>query len=328
MSKEHTNSNGERIGRRRVLKTTGALSLVGIGGVTSVAASPNQAAVGRLMGSSRSPLSYEETRERLERMVSRNPNADDSILNDGAVPSFSDEEQLVEYVARIDNKGKLQQYYGAAAEGKESTAHANAEEKESEFEAQDDVSIQSSTPTDPASDWDFIQDNQANSVNHWGELNNNYEWYRIRDGSTERNAFRTRSASTDGTINLYDRKLNVTHDWSVSELGSEAIHDADPSTSSGGTTSVSIGFPPSATLGWTFDADGPVSQSISNSGPSVSWSNDISYFNTSWFHPGSHVVADHANCWSDQDIIAIEAEAKWGIAYRSTHTWNIYTSTC
>lgn len=333
MGPNHTNTGGENgLSRRKTLKALGTLSLVGVGSVGSVSATQTGGSVVRLSGSFDSPLSFDETRGELEKLAGRTASADSSLFADKAVPEFGEDERIVEYVARIDSKGRLSQYYGASIEEKEEVAHDNATQKEASFEAADspittsDVSA-AATPTDPGQDWNFIQDNQANSVNHWGELNNNYEWYRIRNSSEERNAFRTRAASSDDTINPYGRQLNVEHNWGVSDLGSEDVHSADPTTSSGGTQTVSIGFPPSASLSWEFDSTGHT-QNLSNSEPKVNWSNDIPTNGTTWFHPGSHIVADSAHCNGEQNVVDLTARATWGMVYESEHTWHISTVTC
>ncbi|MFC6906233.1 hypothetical protein [Halalkalicoccus tibetensis] len=324
MPTNHTDADGGGVSRRKLLKAVGVMSVAGIGSTAPVAASEDEPVIVRLKGTYKSPLSFEETRERLEKVVARNPRISESSLNDWAVPEFGGDHEIVEYLARIDSHGSLSQYYGSTVEEKEAEAHDKADDKEDSLEQQD-VSIQS---VSAGPDWSYIGDNQAHLTDHWGELNNNYERYRIRDSAQERNAFRTSAASTDDTINPYNRHINIEHDWSVSQLNNESLHDADPSTTGSGTTTASIGFPPSADLSWTFNADGDITQGLNNAGATVSWTNDIPNSGTSWFYPGSHVVSDPAHCSGDQDVVALEAEATWGLAYELTHTWNIHSSTC
>lgn len=316
------------VNRRKLLKSIGAASLVGIGSTVSAAASESSSDVARLQGDYDSPLSFDETKERVEKLVSQNPNVSDSVLDNWAIPEYGDDYKIVEYVARIDSRGKLSQYYGATAEDQESEAHDKGAQKAESFEEEEEEEEVTTQAIDVGPDWNFVQDDQANVTDHFGELNNNYEWYRIRDSGQERNAFRSSVASSDDTINPYGREINVEHDWSVSELGNEEIHEAGPSSTGSGSTSVGIGFPPSATLSWTFDSDGPITQNLTNDGPVVSWNNEIPSSGTSWFYPGSHVISDPATCGNDQDVISMEANTTWGLVYELTHTWNIHTETC
>ncbi|TMT80223.1 hypothetical protein E2L06_18350 [Haloterrigena sp. H1] len=314
--------------RRNALKAIGAATLVGIGGTAPVSAAPKEKTrVIRLEGSYNSPISFAEGQATLEKLKAKNPNLDRKSSSEKAVPEFDDGYEIVEYVARVGANGRVSQYYGASSKEEESAAHQKGQEKVNEFESLE-VSTQSTPSPDVGPDWNYIQDDQASTTDHWGELNHNYEWYRVRDGSEERNAFRTLIASSDGTINPYERKIYATHDWGESQLGNEALHNAGPSSTGAGSVTVGIGYPPSAQLSYTFDVDGQVNQNLTNNGPVIDWNYNIPNSGTSWFYPGSHVVADRSDCGVDQKVVTLEASTDWGLVYDSSHKWHITTVTC
>lgn len=146
------------------------------------------------------------------------------------------------------------------------------------------------------------------------------------DDDEERNAFQSKVASSDDTINSYAREITVEYDWSVCELGGETISDAQPDTTGAGNIDVSIGFPPSAELSWSFNADGDTTQNLTNGDPKISWNANIPDGGTSWFEPGSHVASSVRES-GDEKSLRIPAEATWrGIVdvYKLSHTWTVY----
>jgi hypothetical protein len=326
-SKESADSTAP-LNRRTALKTLGIGATALLGGTTSALASPKRARVVRLKGNYNNPISYEEAQDALASAVGKRQTKDLSIGADEAVPEYEKEHEIVDYTARVGPDGRVTQFYGASSAEKESVAHAATDRKVAEFEGTQLTKSQSAPTVNASPEWNYVTDDQAYLVDHWGELNHNFEWYRVRDGSSERNAFRSLIASTDGTINPYERKVYAKHDWGVSELGNEALHNAGPSTTGAGSVTVGLGYPPSATLSWTVDLDGQVTQNLTNNGPVVDWKYNIPNNGTSWFYPGSHVTATRSQCNNKQKVAKLKAVTDWGYVYKSTHRWNINTTTC
>jgi len=321
-------SNVESFSRRNALRAIGSASIVGLAGTVPVSAGPKKKdQVIRIKGTYDSPITFSESQEYLGKLKAKNKKLAKKSTTEKAIPEFEDRYEIVEYVARVGSDGRVSQYYGASSKDEELTAHKKGETKLSEFEDLE-VSLQSSTSPDVGPDWTYVQDDQASTVDHWGELNHNYEWYRVRDGSEERNAFRSLIASSDDTFYNRNRSIQAGHDWGDGVLGNEEIHDAGPSTTGAGSTTVSVGYPPSAELSYTFDVDGQVEQDLTNSGPVILWDYNIPDSGTSWFYPASHVVSDRSDCGEDQKVATLEANAEWGSTYDSYHKWNMITTTC
>lgn len=331
--KEPTDGVSRMVSRRKALKTAGALTTVGFGASSTTLASPDDQKVVRLKGSYRSPLSLDETREKRRDLIENHPRTNKGILESRAEPMFSEDVEIVEYIARVTADGRLSQYYGGATKTNESAAHDRGRKKEQEFEEENEIGIQA-TSTDYGGDWNFIKDDQASVDHDYGSVINNFEWYRIREDDEEHNGFRSRSATAPSDGFSTDR-WHVEHDWGRSDLGNRDIHSADPS-SSGSSIDVSIGEAVNP-LEWSFSNDNSISQNLDNSGPTITWDQGGNFSglggDTHWLHPGSHVVSDPANCDEDQDVVYLTTEATWigaGGAPGDTedHTWRIYTTTC
>lgn len=330
MPRNGISGNG-RFDRRNALKIIGATALGGLGATTSAAATQYKPRVIRIKGSYSSPIEPDEVQDAFEKLVAKSPTTDSSALDTRAISKVGDGYEHVEYVARTGPNGRLTQYYGASSAAEEAAAHAKGRAKVAEFETSE-VTTSSTPPVESGPDWNFVNDDQANVTAHFGELNHNIEWYRVReDDDEERNAFRTLIASSDDTINPYAREILAEHDWSESELGNEDIHAAGPSTTHDDGYTVSIGYPSGGTLSWEDGGSGDVQQNLTNDGPVVDWSYEIPQDGTSWFYPGSHVVSNRANCWADQKVVTTEAEAIWGdlvTVYDLGHRWQVTTKTC
>lgn len=319
-----SSNGGSDTNRRAVLRLPGAAMTVTSGAPIAIADKHEDVVVIRLRGTCESPLSFDETQARLRRAVEQNSIVDDSVLDDRAVPVFSSDHDLVEYVARIDAAGSLNQYYGATSAECENDAHEKARRKQSQLN-----NHEVSTQVKSGPDWDRKRIDEAYVTDHFGELNNNFKWFNMSTNETddeeERNAFQSKVASSDDTINPYAREITVEHDWSVCELGSETISDAQPDTTGAGDTQVSIGFPPSAELSWSFNADGDITQDLTNGDPKISWNANIPDGGTSWFEPGSHVASNVRESGTEK-LLRIPAEAIWeGVVdvYTLSHTWTV-----
>ncbi|ELZ01786.1 hypothetical protein [Natrialba asiatica] len=315
--------NGKRssnqIGRRKVLKLASVTSLGGLGATASAAASQYEPQVIRIRGRYESPITSSEAREGLERLVEKSPSAHSKALDTQGTSEFREGFETVEYVARIGSNGRVSQYYGGSSEATEASAHAKGKKKKDEFQTSEVTT--SSPPVESGPEWDFIDDWQANETAHWGELNHNIEWYYVLEDSEVRNAFRSLIASSDDTINPYSRWIDTTHDWGESELGSESIHNAGPTTTHDEGYTVSIGYPAGGSLSWNAGGSGDVEQTLDNSDPSIDWHYGIPRNGTSWFYPGSHVVADQGS-YGDK-VITDRAEAIWGSVYTLRHNWHM-----
>lgn len=321
-------NKGTSVGRRTAIKLLGGATIVSTGRTVTAAknSDSNDYSVARLRGSYENPVSLEEAHSRLEQLVNMSSNADQSLLADQAIPEFDPRSEIVEYVARIDPNGNLSQYYGAAGEKSEDDAHDRADKKEVEF---GENAVTSDTDAGP--DWDYVKDDQASDTAHFGGLVNNLEWYRERDDDQERNAFRQKIAGSDDTIQNYNRSLHARHDWGVSDLGNESIHEADPDTTDGSPIEVSVGLPPQLQLSWSFGGSGSITHNLDPGVPKAQWTRDLPKSGTVWCHPGSHVVSDKASCGNEQDVVQLKAKATWGgyvKVYDLVHKWNVYTGTC
>ena len=322
----HVKDKRSPIRRRTVLTLLGSAAAVDTGATAAAAENSDEDGYPtiRLRGSYERPVSLKDARSRLRRLVETTPTAGRSLLADRAVPEFDSGSEIVEYVARIDPNGALSQYYGAADRNSVDDAHAKADKKETAF--RETVATQD---TNMGPDWSYLKDDQASNSKHFGEIINNLEWYRERDGDQERNAFRSKMACSDDTIFGYDRKMHAKHDWGVSELGGEAIHEADPGTTDNSPVDVSIGIPPELQLSWSFGDSGSITHNLNTDGPTAKWTRDLPKSGTVWFHPGSHVVSDRASCGDKQDVVKLKATGEWGWnVYKVSHTWNIWTGTC
>lgn len=225
----------------------------------------------------------------------------------------------------MGSDGRVSQYYGAASESEESTAHAKADDKEEEFQTSD-ITISSQPPVDDGPDWTFADDWQTSVSDHWGSLNHNIEWWWVRESNQERNAFRCLISSSDDTILPYDRAIEAEHNWGDGDLTSKDFHSTGPDQTHDDGYTVSIGYPSGGSLSWEDGGSGDVDHSIDNSTTTASWMYDIPDDGTTWFYPGSHVNSDPSDC--DQQVISAEADAYWGDTYNLYNTWNLETEPC
>lgn len=319
--------NSRHYDRRSVLRTLGTLPVAGAVGVGTVSARPSPSLV-RLQGSRGSPISQAEINEKVDA-------ARGDVREDGrrarATPEFSPGQELVEFVLYRDRKGRLRSYYGAAAQGHEDAARRRAEEQARDYKRLGKRQITTHSMS-VGEDWNPIWNKQAHETADWGELNHNFEWYASWDDGREHNVFRTKAASSDDTTFPYSRFIDVTHDYSVNEQSNRDIHEAEPSSGgSGGSTTVGVGIPPQLSMSWTFDSSGSMSQNLTNSGPKVEWVNEFGGDSTVWFHPGSHLVTDYADCTSggNKDVVKLRSKARWGgneplTVYELYHYWNLW----
>ncbi|MFC3959571.1 hypothetical protein [Halovivax cerinus] len=325
------------VSRRSLLRGSGSAALLAVGAAIPGTATPDTHTVVRLEGSYGSPITFEEAQDELGRTVRSHARADDSVLDTRSRPVFGDDVRIVEYVARIDGRGHLSEFYGGATKDREAKAHTRGEMKRAAFEDEGTIADVSplASETDYGGDWNFVKDNQASADSTFGTVINNYEWYRIREDGDEHNSFRSRSA-TAPEQSMATSKFEVAHDWDVSELGDEDVHTAEPTSSGSGSFDVSLGdvLDP---LSWSFTVDNGITQSLDNDGPTITWTQGgiIGGLGggTHWLHPGSHVVSDRADCSSKQTIVQLSAEAEWigggGMPYdEESHTWEISTVTC
>lgn len=317
--------------RRTVLKTLGAgAAVAGAGTIPSkvIARDPE---IVRVKGSHRSPVRPQQVEAAVRRAAAKTRNID-SALDDFAVPEagaggekVDGSAKNVEYVGKLSPDGTVRGFWGAAIESQVDSARANADDAAQRFRS----AVSPNVVSDVGPDWTYVKDDQATVSGHWGEMKHNFEWYRERTSSEERNAFQSIIFNSDDTINPYGRDTYATHDWSVSELGNEAVHDAAPDSSDDPGTSVSIGIPPELSLGWEIGGSGDINLDLF--GVTADWSYSAPTDGTMKSVPGSHVTADPANCTSDQDVVQLDAKARWGglvAVYKLTHTWNVFTRTC
>lgn len=330
MKRKHRKTNEVKNGsltRRNAVKAICTASLVG-SSATAVATGSERGSSRtiRIEGSFDSPVNANEMQAARSKLSDEVRTANETVF-ESVTPEYQEGYEVVEYVARVDRNGRVSEYYGASSKESESDAHQKGRAKIREFENHVPA-VQAAPDPNVGPEWNYIQDEQTSVSDHFGELIHNFEWYRVREGDEERNIFRSLIASSDDTIAPYWRDIKATHDWGESELGNESIHDAGPTTTSSGTATVGIGYPPSASFSYSFDVNGDVTQNLTSSGPVADWSYDIPGGGTSWFYPASHVVSDRANCNSKQKVISLDAYTDWGAAYDLSHRWNVSTVTC
>lgn len=330
-------------GRRKAMKLIGATAMAGIGAAGTSAARRGGPTVVRLKGSFNSPIGQAEQRERFEQLVADAPTVRGDPLAGGGESETNLDTEMVDVVMGVDENGNFAKHREQATQEMVDEAHRSAAEVVQRYKS-GDVSgasggaksslaggleqggpIQSNVDPDLGRDWVKFFEDTAKVTAHWGTLNHNMQWYNVStytdDDGDEHNAIVANIASSDDTLNPYGRDIYANHKWgSTTDLDNVSLWDAGPNTTSSGTTTVSIGYPPSASLEYSFDAAGDVTQK--GSPPTTKWDHSIPTNGRTWFYPGSHVESNGHS--SGDDLVTAKAKTTWGLVYDSTHRWNLY----
>lgn len=332
-----------RLGRRTAMKLIGGTAALGVGAAGTSAARRRGPAVVRLKGSFGSPIGQAEQRERFEKLVTNNPHVAGDPLQARGRSEPGGDQRMVDVVMGIDETGVFARHREQAAQDVVGEAHENATRVAQQYRNGNvgngpgepgasrgrrlgrDGTIRANVDPDLGRDWVRFFDDTAKVSDHWGALNHNIQWYNVStttdDDGDEHNAIVDNIASSDDTISPYSRWIDAEHRWgSTSDLSGMSLWDAAPNTTSGdGSVTVGVGYPPSASLSYTFDSAGSITQD--GSPPTTTWNQGIPRDGRSWFYPASHVESDAHS--SGDDLITAYAETTWGAAYLLSHKWNL-----
>jgi hypothetical protein len=294
----------------------------------------NNTNIVRVSGSYNNPIDEEQRRNVITQQRNQIQTLNKSLSQDEAVPDLDDDAEIVEFVSAVDENGIRRRYWGAAhAPDFEEPIHESAKEFEESIKSSYDT-FTVEPQTTAGDDWEVISIDQGENSIDGGTIKHNMEWRRwVRSEDEGYNAFKSNVASIDDTALGWTRDINVEHRSAIPQPGWREmfIHDAGPTSSSGG--SVSIGVSPTGpTLSWTTpinEVSHEIDNSLSNSENAL-WTEELpSGGDTHWFKPGTTFVSESVTeSYSNKKLFAnLNAEVTWGGFKNSSVSfdWNLYT---